>query len=397
MGARQLASIIINNYNYGRFLKDAINSALSQSYANTEVVVVDDGSTDNSREIIAGYGDRIRPVLKENGGQPSALNAGFPATRGQVIIILDSDDMLVPSAMAEAVKRFNHPNIVKVHWPLWIVDERGRNTGQMLPGVILPEGNQRDVVIRDGPVACVSPPTSGNAWSRRFLEKVLPMPEPQFKQHADSYLLTLAPIFGDIKMIAQPQAYYRIHGGNDFACEPSNEKNRRRLKDYDHCCEALSGHLAAMGINTDPEVWKQRDAQYEWMQRQDQANEETTALTPPGSTLILVDEGNFADVCGSNEVFPGRHTVPFLEKEGQYWGAPPDDATAIRELERLRHSGASFMVFAWPAFWWLDYYSGLHRYLGKKYRCILRNEYLVVFDLLENCVESRHVVPEFYP
>lgn len=75
-----LASIIIDNYNYGRFLADAINSALAQTYQHTEVIVVDDGSTDNSREIISQYGDRIRPVLKENGGQGSAFNAGFEAS-----------------------------------------------------------------------------------------------------------------------------------------------------------------------------------------------------------------------------------------------------------------------------------------------------------------------------
>ena len=62
-----LVTILINNYNYGRFLRDAIDSALNQTYRNLEVIVVDDGSTDESREVIASYGDRIIPVLKENG------------------------------------------------------------------------------------------------------------------------------------------------------------------------------------------------------------------------------------------------------------------------------------------------------------------------------------------
>ena len=65
-----LASILINNYNYGRFLGKAIDSALSQTYENLEVIVVDDGSTDGSLEIIASYGDRISSVLKKNGGRP---------------------------------------------------------------------------------------------------------------------------------------------------------------------------------------------------------------------------------------------------------------------------------------------------------------------------------------
>ena len=78
-------SVIINNYNYGHFLGAAIDSALTQTYAPIEVVVVDDGSTDDSRNVIAGYGSRIRAVLKVNGGQASAFNAGFAASTGAVI------------------------------------------------------------------------------------------------------------------------------------------------------------------------------------------------------------------------------------------------------------------------------------------------------------------------
>src|SRR5436853_3004216 len=85
MNTTQRVSIIINNYNYGRFLRDAIDSALGQGYPNTEVVVVDDGSSDDSRDIIASYGNRIIPVLKVNGGQASAFNAGFEASGGDVI------------------------------------------------------------------------------------------------------------------------------------------------------------------------------------------------------------------------------------------------------------------------------------------------------------------------
>src|ERR1035441_690125 len=86
-------SVVIDNYNYGRFLGEAIDSALNQTYPNVEVIVVDDGSTDNSREVIASFGDRIITVLKENGGQTSALNAGFTASRGEWIYLLDSDDL----------------------------------------------------------------------------------------------------------------------------------------------------------------------------------------------------------------------------------------------------------------------------------------------------------------
>src|SRR5579862_7959674 len=113
-----LASIIINNYNYGRFLPEAIDSALQQTYPHTEVIVVDDGSTDRSREIIAAYGDRIIPVLKENGGQTSAVNSGFAASHGDVVLFLDADDALEPSAVEQAVRALDDTVTVKAHWPM---------------------------------------------------------------------------------------------------------------------------------------------------------------------------------------------------------------------------------------------------------------------------------------
>src|SRR5262245_61685550 len=96
MAKEPLVSIIINNYNYGRFLEEAINSALDQTYRKTEVIVVDDGSTDNSRQVIADHNDQIITVLKDNGGQASAFNAGFIRSHGEIIIFLDSDDILLP-------------------------------------------------------------------------------------------------------------------------------------------------------------------------------------------------------------------------------------------------------------------------------------------------------------
>src|SRR5690242_13648165 len=106
-----LASVVVNNYNYARFLPEAIDSALDQTWAETEVIVVDDGSSDRSREIIAGYGDRIVRVFKENGGQNSALNAGFSRSRGDVILFLDSDDALLPTAAAAAVEALTEPGV----------------------------------------------------------------------------------------------------------------------------------------------------------------------------------------------------------------------------------------------------------------------------------------------
>ncbi len=100
-------------------------------------------------------------------------------------------------------------------------------------------------------------------------------------------------------------------------------------------------------------------------------------LIPRGHSFILVDE----EASEASRQDNSRRRIPFLDRNGKYWGLPADDETAIRELERLRKSGATFMVFTRPSFWWLDYYTGLTHHLRSTYGCVLENERLAVFDL----------------
>ncbi len=98
-------------------------------------------------------------------------------------------------------------------------------------------------------------------------------------------------------------------------------------------------------------------------------------MIPKASRFILVDDmhwtGRFSD----------RNPIPFLEKNGEYWGPPADDTKAISELERLRSEGAEFIVFASPCFWWLNYYLGFHSYLQRKYQHVFGNSDLVIYQL----------------
>jgi len=101
-------SIIIVNYNNERLLAAAIESALGQNHPLCEIIVVDDCSTDNSRAIIARYGDRTKSVLREvNGGQTAALNSAWPLARYSILIFLDSDDLLLPHAAATFAGRWS--------------------------------------------------------------------------------------------------------------------------------------------------------------------------------------------------------------------------------------------------------------------------------------------------
>src|SRR5258706_14750076 len=98
MPVSPLVSIIITSYNYGRYLPTCIDSALAQTHTPCEVIVVDDGSSDNSPEIIRSYGRRITAILKSNEGPASSWNLGFAKSRGEFILYLDSDDALLPRA-----------------------------------------------------------------------------------------------------------------------------------------------------------------------------------------------------------------------------------------------------------------------------------------------------------
>ena len=374
MNANPLVSIIINNYNYSDYVTEAIESAIHQSYPFTEIIVVDDGSTDQSREVILPYRNEIIPLFKENGGQASAMNLGFKASKGDVILFLDADDYLSPKAVEKAVDALRDGRAVKVHWLLQKIQNGNKVSNSTLPDNTLAEGNLKAQLIKMGPSHSGGPPhgppNSGNAWARWYLEKILPIPEPAFKGGADNYLFVLAPLFGEIRAIHEPLGYYRIHGKNNTLKEDYMTTFFDR---YDQCCQALSHHLSLEGIHIDPTTWP-RD---HWYHQVYSDMKELTEIIPAADSFVLVDENHWL----SGDSILGRSRILFTEKNGEYWGPPANDNAAILELERDRQKGASFIVFTSPAFWWLDYYSGFHNHLKESFPCMLNNDRMVVYKI----------------
>lgn len=208
----QTVSIIVNNYNYGRFLRQAIDSAVHQTYPNTEVIVVDDGSTDDSHQIIASYGSRIIPVIKENGGQGSAINAGFAVSQGEIVMFLDADDYLFSDTVEQVVTAWK-PDAAKVQYRIKAVDAIG-DFICTYPVLSLPFAREEVLPILLERGQYTTAVTSGNAFSRSALAQILPMPESEFRISADGYLVTLAPFYGRVVSINKPLATGRIHGSN---------------------------------------------------------------------------------------------------------------------------------------------------------------------------------------
>jgi len=213
-----VVSIIINNYNYDRFLRAAIDSAVGQSYRPLEVIVVDDGSIDHSRDIICSYSNQITPILKENGGQASALNAGFAQSHGDIVIFLDADDVLLPEAARLAAEVFlDKPHVSKVMYRMEIIDATGRRTGAIKPAdyLRLPSGDLSRQILAF-PFDMTWMPTSGNAFSGRVLHQIFPIPAASFRILADFYLSHVTPLFGPVVFLEEVGGCYRIHGHNNY-------------------------------------------------------------------------------------------------------------------------------------------------------------------------------------
>lgn len=224
MSNMPLVSIIINNYNYGRFLREAIESALNQTYPNIEVIVVDDGSTDNSREIIAEYGDRIIPVLKENGGQASAFNAGFAVSRGEIVCFLDSDDVFMENKVEKVVDVFyREPDIGWVFHPLQYITASGEFAN--IP-IQIKQVGKWDVTkeAKKGKIKLFLHATSGLCFKRKLLNKILPMPE-EIRITADNYIKFASALLMPGVLMAEPLAFQRLHGSNAYTFRKGRDKS----------------------------------------------------------------------------------------------------------------------------------------------------------------------------
>ncbi|HZS85521.1 MAG TPA: glycosyltransferase [Stellaceae bacterium] len=248
-GSNPVVSIVVTSFNYERFVGNAIASALAQSYAPLEVVVVDDGSTDRSRDIIAGFGDRIRRVFQANAGETAAAYAGFAAARGDIVIFLDSDDLLRPNAAAAVVAAWR-PGLSALQWQMQPIDAEGRPFGEIFPRFPFartPAGVRAEA-LSCGLYAC--PPTSGCAYARAFLSRLMPLPTDCFRHGPDGPINAVAPLYGDVETLARPLSFYRMHGRNMWA---QSSLRPERFAEYivvdQKRVAFFRRHAAAMGID----------------------------------------------------------------------------------------------------------------------------------------------------
>ena len=212
--SRPLVSVLVANYNYAEYVGQAIESIRKQSYPEWELVICDDGSTDGSAELLAGEAandSRIRLLLKENGGQASAVNRAFAEARGEVICILDADDTFGPSKLARVVSAFAaRPTAGMAIHDLQVVDGGGRprwvsrfrREGHLGPEI--------PTLRMDLPI----PQASGLSFRRPVLAEILPLPEEEFRSVADWAIGYAAAYITNTTLIPEVLAEYRVHDRN---------------------------------------------------------------------------------------------------------------------------------------------------------------------------------------
>lgn len=207
--AETRVSIIITCHNYGAYVAHAIESALAQDHRPLEIIVLDDGSSDDSLEVIRRYEDRVQVIAQANTGQVAATNRAYAQSRGDIVIFLDADDLLRPEAVSTVVAHW-HAGCVKAQYELDVIDRHGQGLGRLFcnyapdyDGAAL----QREF-RRFGSYQW--PVTSGNAYARGYLDQLMPLQA----RGPDGPLNTVAPLYGDVVVIHKVLGSYRLHGKN---------------------------------------------------------------------------------------------------------------------------------------------------------------------------------------
>ncbi len=233
-------TVLIDTYNYGEYIEEAVASALAQDFPTTEreILVVDDGSTDDTEERLRKFGETIRYFRKPNGGQASAFNFGFEHAQGEVMALLDADDVWLPKKLEQVYEAFeHHPDVGMVYHRvhLWNgTDEIPGDTYFLPVSGRVPEN--RLALLRYPMMA-----TSCLAFRREALQRLLPVPE-SLRFQADAYLSALIIFVAPVAAVPEILGKYRLHEKNLFQTN-SERMSRSQIERRMTMREVLLGEI----------------------------------------------------------------------------------------------------------------------------------------------------------
>lgn len=247
-----LVSVLMANYNYGQYIGKAIESVLQQTYQNWELIICDDGSTDNSCEIVKKYQDkdsRIKLIQKENGGVASALNVAYRESKGSIICLLDSDDVFLPDKLATIVEAFkvsSCPGLVMHKMRFIYGDEK---LGEAYPALVLPETGYIGLKIYRRGGRWRYMPAGAICLRREVADILFPIDEELFRSMADGYIATLAPIFTTVDFVPKVLSLYRLHGNNLTGLgEFSINGIRKSIQNQERIIKGVNNRLQEFGL-----------------------------------------------------------------------------------------------------------------------------------------------------
>jgi GT2 family glycosyltransferase len=252
-------SVLVANYNYAHFVATALDSVLGQSYERFEVIVCDDGSSDGSVEIVRGYearDPRVKLIVKDNGGVASALNRAFESSAGDVLCLLDADDLFHPSKLRAVVEAFASNDWGLLVHPMMVVDESGAEV-QRKPAFSTFEAGwlgERNLA-RGGRWMYME--ASAVCMRREIAERAFPISEDDFRSWADAYLCTLAALLAPVGFVDEPLAFYRLHSSNTSGFDAlSKEQALKGIDGVRRVVEGVNTRLRDLGLG-----WVQLDPQ----------------------------------------------------------------------------------------------------------------------------------------
>ncbi len=246
-------TVLLSNYNYGAYVEQAIQSVLDQTYRHFELMVVDDGSTDDSRQRIAALAakdGRVTMITQSNQGMAAALNAGFARSRGDVVCLIDADDLFEPDKLERVVGYFaRQPDTGMVQHPLQVIDAAGRKV-QVIPFLSRLERGwlAPTVMRRGGRWSCM--PTSGLSFRVEIARWLLPIDTRRYWISADALLFTVGPLLSRVGVIDRPLARYRVHGRNHMSSgNVDRGEVRKRIRSYHDTLVGSNQHIAELGLD----------------------------------------------------------------------------------------------------------------------------------------------------